>query len=308
MANVKPLKVINIARRYKHITPVPRMPNFAAWIEGVDLSKPLTTHVQVELRQALFDFEVIFFRPQKITPQQHVALASVFGPVSAGSYFDRMPGVPEMEMIVSNKDNPPVIDNWHTDISWKPNPPLGTAIQITVTPPSGGNTCWISTSKAFEWLSPGMQKYLQGLSAVHSWEVSGFREALGARGEEALVAAIRAFKPVVHPVVRINPDSGRKCIFVNSDFTRNIVGVDRHEARGILQFLLDWMKKPEFMVHHQWEAGGIAIWDNRSTQHYALADYWPHDRVNQRVTFNVPGTQTEQVNVNQKVLKGQKIR
>ena len=68
------------------------------------------------------------------------------------------------------------------------------------------------------------------------------------------------------------------------------------------------MKKPEFMVHHQWEAGGIAIWDNLSTQHYALADYWPHDRVNQRVTFNVPGTQTEQVNVNQKVLKGQKIR
>ena len=308
MANTKPLKLINIAKRYKHIRPVPRMPNFAAWIEGVDLTRPLSDAVAAELRQALWDFEVIFFRPQDISPQQHVALAKVFGPPSAGSYFERKPGAPELEMIVSDKDRPPSIDNWHTDISWKPTPPLGTAIQITVTPPAGGNTCWMSTSKAYDWLSPGMQKYLQGLTAVHSWEVSGFREALGQRGDDALIAAIKAFKPVVHPVVRTNPDSGRKCIFVNADFTRHIQGVDRHEARGILHFLLDWMKKPEFMVHHQWEAGGIAVWDNRSTQHYALADYWPHHRVNQRVTFDAPGTAPAAVNVNDQVLKGKTLR
>ena len=308
MANTKPLKLINIAKRYKHIRPVPRMPNFAAWIEGVDLTQPLSPEVQAELRQALFDFEVIFFKPQTTTPAQHVALAKVFGPISSGSYFERKPGAPEVEMIVSDKDRPPGIDNWHTDISWKTKPPLGTAIQITVTPPAGGNTCWMSTSKAYDWLSPGMQKYLSGLTAVHSWEVSGFREALGQRGDEALIAAIKAFKPVVHPVVRINPDSGRKCIFVNADFTRNIQGVDRHEAKAILNFLLEWMKKPEFMVHHQWEAGGIAVWDNRSTQHYALADYWPHHRVNQRVTFDEPGAAPVTSNVNQVVMKGKKLR
>ena len=308
MANIQPLKLINIARRYKHITPVPRMPNFAAWIEGLDLSQPLTAPVQAELRQALFDFEVIFFKPQAITPAQHVALAKVFGPVSAGSYFERKPGASELEMIVSDREHPPAIDNWHTDISWKPKPPLGTAIQITVTPPAGGNTCWSSTSKAYDWLSPGMKKYLEGLSAVHSWEVSGFREALGHRGDDALIAAIKAFKPVVHPVVRKNPDSGRKCLFVNADFTRNIIGIDRHEARGMLNFLLEWLKKPEFVVHHQWEAGGIAVWDNRSTQHYALADYWPHHRVNQRVTFDEPGAVAAGVNLNAQVLKGKKPR
>ena len=308
MANSKPLKLINIAKRYKHITPVPRMPNFAAWIEGVDLTKPLSKPVQAELRQALFDFEVIFFRPQIITPDQHIALANVFGPLSTGSYFDRHPDSPNLEVITSDPERPPGIDNWHTDISWKPRPPLGTAIQITVTPPAGGNTCWISTSKAYEWLSPGMKKYLDGLTAVHTWEVSGFREALGKRGDDALIAAIKAFKPVVHPVVRVNPDSGRKCIYVNSDFTRHIEGVDRHEAVGMLRFLLDWMKKPEFMVHHQWEAYGIAIWDNRSTQHYALADYWPHNRVNQRVTFDEKGVTAEKVSVNQRVLGGRKIR
>lgn len=288
MANTTPMELIDIASRYKHIRPVPRMPNFAAWIERVDLTKPLTDEVKAELRQALFDFEVIFFKPQTITPEQHIALGQVFGPISNGSYFDRNANAPEMEMIVSDRDRPPAIDNWHTDISWKLTPPLGTAIQITVTPPAGGNTCWSSTSKAFEWLSPGMQQYLEGLSAVHTWEQSGFREYLGKKGDEALIAAIKAGKPVTHPVVRVNPDSGRKCIFVNADFTRNIIGIDRHEARGVLHFLLGWLQRPEFMVHHQWEAGGIAIWDNRSTQHYAVADYWPHHRVNQRVTFDTP--------------------
>ena len=131
---------------------------------------------------------------------------------------------------------------------------------------------------------------------------------MGQRGDEALIAAIKAFKPVIHPVVRKNPDSGRKCIFVNADFTRAILGIVRQEARGMLNFLLEWLKKPEFMVHHQWEAGGIAIWDNRSTQHYALADYWPHDRVNQRVTFDVPGTTGGAISPNEQVLKGKKLR
>jgi taurine dioxygenase len=288
MANTKPLKPINIAKRYKHIKPVPRMPNFAAWIEGVDLTKPLSEPVKQELRQALWDFEVIFFRPQILTPKQHVALAGVFGPTSDGSYFERNAHAPELEMIVFDEKRPPTIDSWHTDISWKEQPPLGTAIQITVTPPAGGNTCWISTTKAYEWLSPAMQKYLETLSAVHTWEIASFRDSLAKKGDEALFAALREFKPVTHPVIRKNADSGRKYIYVNSGFTKKIVGVDRHEADGMLRFLFDWFKRPEFMVHHQWETNGIAIWDNRSTQHYALADYWPHLRVNQRVTFDDP--------------------
>jgi taurine dioxygenase len=303
MANRNPLKLINIAKRYKHITPVPRMPNFAAWIEGVDLTRPLSVAVKAELRQALWDFEVIFFKPQKITAENHIALAKVFGPASDGSYFERSDEAPELEMIISDRKRPPFIDKWHTDISWKNYPPLGTAIQITEMPEVGGNTCWISTSKAYEWLSPGMQKYLEGLSAVHTWEVSGFRDSLGKKGDEALIAAIKAFKPVIHPVIRKNPDSDRKCIFINSSFTKQINGIDRHEAEGIFTFLLDWLKKPEFMVHHQWEKGGLAIWDNRSTQHYALADYWPHTRVNRRVTFDDPRSIKKETSAKKKALK-----
>ncbi len=308
MANPTPQKLIDIKRRYKCITPVPRMPNFAAWIEGVDLTKPLDAATCKELRRALDDFEVIFCRPQKITPAQHVALAKVFGPISNGSYFERRADVPEMEIIENDRARPPSIDNWHTDISWRKDAPLGTAIQITVTPPAGGNTCWSSMSKAYEWLSPGMQRYLEGLSAVHTWEVSGFRDALARDSDDALVAAIRNFKPVEHPIVRTHPGSGRKCLYVNSTFTRNIVGVDRRESAAILRFLFDWVQRPDFMVHHQWDANGIAIWDNRSTQHYAVADYWPHHRINQRITFDVPGTRSKGGNVNQTVLKGERLR
>lgn len=308
MANPTPQKLIDIKRRYKRITPVPRMPNFAAWIEGVDLTQPLDAATCQDLRRALDDFEVIFFRPQKITPAQHVALARVFGPISNGSYFERRADVPEMEIIENDRARPPSIDAWHTDISWKKDAPLGTAIQITVTPPAGGNTCWSSMSKAYEWLSPGMQRYLEGLSAVHTWEVSGFRDALARDSDDALVAAIRNFKPVEHPIVREHPGSGRKCLYVNSSFTRNIVGVDRRESAAILRFLFDWVQRPDFMVHHQWDANGIAIWDNRSTQHYAVADYWPHHRINQRVTFDVPGTRSKGGNVNQTVLKGKRLR
>ena len=308
MANPTPQKLIDIKRRYKRITPVPRMPNFAAWIEGVDLTQPLDAATCQELRRALDDFEVIFFRPQKITPAQHVALARVFGPISNGSYFERRADVPEMEIIENDRARPPSIDAWHTDISWKKDAPLGTAIQITVTPPAGGNTCWSSMSKAYEWLSPGMQRYLEGLSAVHTWEVSGFRDALARDSDDALVAAIRNFKPVEHPIVRKHPGSGRKCLYVNSSFTRNIVGMDRRESAAILRFLFDWVQRPDFMVHHQWDVNGIAIWDNRSTQHYAVADYWPHHRINQRVTFDVPGTRSKGSNVNQTVLKGKRLR
>jgi len=308
MANPTPQKLIDIQRRYKRITPVPRMPNFAAWIEGVDLTQPLDAATCKELRRALDDFEVIFFRPQKIAPAQHVALARVFGPISNGSYFERRADVPEMEIIENDRARPPSIDAWHTDISWKKDAPLGTAIQITVTPPAGGNTCWSSMSKAYEWLSPGMQRYLEGLSAVHTWEVSGFRDALARDSDDALVAAIRNFKPVEHPIVRKHPGSGRKCLYVNSSFTRNIVGVDRRESAAILRFLFDWIQRPDFMVHHQWDAHGIAVWDNRSTQHYAVADYWPHHRINQRVTFDVPGTRSKGGNVNQTVLKGKRLR
>jgi taurine dioxygenase len=296
----------DFSRAYERIVPRPRMPGFAAVIDGIDLTRPIDAPTRAELRRALAQFEVIFFGPQLLTPAQQVALAEVFGPVSGGSFFERHPEMPGMEMIVNDAERPPGIDVWHTDLSWQPEPPMGTVIQIVETPPHGGNTCWASTSKAFSALSPGLQAYLRPLTATHTWERSGFRDALARRGTDALVEAVRRYPPVSHPVALVHPDSGRTCLYVNGAFTKRINGIDYRESEAMLAMLTAWIARPEFVVHHAWTAHGIAVWDNRCTQHYALADYFPHRRVNRRVTFDVPGS-VGHGNVNAEVLGGQTL-
>ena len=279
---------IDIDSRYRHIRPQPQQPNFAALIEGIDLSRPLTPEVKHELHQALIDFEVVLLPPQPLTPEQHVELASAFGQPAPGAFFQRKDGNPLVEVIEFDAKRPPEIDVWHSDLTWLEQPPVGTAIQITELPAQGGNTVWASLSKAFAALSPGYQDYLRGLTATHTWEVSGWRDALAAAGEASLLQAVRHFKPVQHPVVRKHPESGREVLFVNENFTRRIDGLHFRESRALLEFLREWIVQPEFVYSHRWQKNGIAVWDNRSTQHYAAADYWPHRRVTQRVTFNRP--------------------
>ncbi len=278
---------IDIPRHYRHIRPVPQQPNFAAHIDGVDLSRPLSPEVRAELYQALLDFEVIFLPAQPITLDQHVELAGIFGQVAPGAFFQRKDGHPLVEVIAFDEHHPPEVNIWHSDLTWLAEPPNGTVIQIVEPPSHGGGTTWASLTRAFAALSPGLQRYLSGLTATHTWEISGWRDALERiGGTAALHAALEKFKPVQHPVVRTHPETGKPVLFVNENFTRHIDDVHFRESRGLLEFLREWIVQPEFTYTHQWEKNGIAIWDNRSTQHYALADYWPQRRVNHRVTFN----------------------
>lgn len=295
------LKQITIEGRYHHIQPVPQLPNFAARIEGVDLTKPLSPEVRSELYQALLDFEVLTFPAQELAPAQHLELASVFGPVAQGAYFPRKKGHEKIEVLENDEARPPSIDHWHSDLTWLKEPPAGTVIQITEVPPVGGNTSWTSVTKAFAALSPGLQTYLRTLSATHTWEISNWRNYLANLGEDVLINSIRNFKPVTHPIAKIHPESGKEALFVNETFTRNIEGIPRDESKAILGFLYQWIKQPEFVYTHLWKVHEIAVWDNRTTQHYASADYWPHRRVNQRVTFDPRGSIQAQSNTLQAV-------
>ena len=270
---------------YRAIKATPLMPGFAARIEGVDLARPLLPETKTELRHALLEYEVLVLPPQELAPEQHIDLASAFGTVSAGAFFARKDGYPEIEIIAFDEEHPPELNVWHSDVTWKTVPPTGTVIQMIDLPATGGNTVWSSGSKAFAALSEGYKQYLSGLTATHSWQASLVQDALEAKGEDAVVDAIRRFKSVTHPVVRQHVESGRDVLFVNEAFTRKIDGVSFRESRAVLEFLREWMIQPEFVYSHQWERFGIAIWDNRSTQHYAVADYWPQRRLIQRVTF-----------------------
>jgi len=288
---------VDIDSRYKLIKPRPQLPNFASYIEGVDLSRPLSQEVKDELYQALLDFEVLLLPPQELTPEQHLDLASAFGPVSPGAFFERSKEHSQIEVIETDAKRPPAIDHWHSDLSWLAEPPAGTVIQISEGPEVGGNTVWASMSKAFAALSPGLKDYLRGLTATHTWEVSNWRNYVEGLGEEVLFNTLRRFKPVSHPVVLVHPDSGKEALFVNETFTKKIDGVSGLESRSILNLLTTWIKQPEFIYSHKWERNGIAVWDNRTTQHYASADYWPHRRVNRRVTFDARGVARETVNL-----------
>ncbi len=270
---------------YSLLRPVPQLPGFAARIDGLDLAQPLSAPVKAELHQALLDFGMLVFPPQHLTPEQHIELASAFGDISTGAFFPRLEGYPQVEVISTGKDNPPELNVWHSDVTWRADFPTGTVIQLKEVPPSGGNTVWACGAKAFSALSAGMQQYLRGLTATHSWQGSLVQDALQQKGEDAVIQAIRRFKPVVHPVVRRHEESGKEVLFVNEAFTRDVNGVPPRESRALLEFLREWMVQPEFAYSHRWEPDGIAVWDNRSTQHYASADYWRAARMLRRVTF-----------------------
>ncbi len=270
---------------YSHISPMPLMAGFAAEVPDLDLRHPVTPDVKHELHQALIEYEVLLIPPQPLTVERHIDLASAFGSVASGAFFPRKDGRPEIEIITFDEAHPPELNVWHSDVSWKAVPPTGTVIQAIELPRQGGNTVWSSGSKAFAALSEGFKTYLRGLSATHSWQGSLVQDALEASSEEALVSAVRRFKSVVHPLVRKHPESGKDVLFVNEAFTRRINDVSFRESRAILEFLREWMIQPEFVYSHKWQKNGIAVWDNRSTQHYAVADYWPDKRTIQRVTF-----------------------
>jgi len=270
---------------YRQIQPQPRMHGFAAEIHGIDFSRPLGPEVRAELHRALLAFEVLVLPPAEMSPERHLELASAFGNIASGAYFPRKQGYPDIEVLTFDREHPPELNVWHSDVSWKPTPPTGTVIQMMEMPSQGGNTVWSSCSKAFEALSEGYKTYLRGLTATHSWQGSLVQDALEAAGEDAVIAAVRRNNAVTHPVVRRHPESGKEVLFVNEAFTRRINGVSFRESRAILEFLREWMIQPEFVYSHKWQPNGIAIWDNRSTQHYAVADYWPERRTIQRVTF-----------------------
>jgi len=279
-----------VQSRYHAIGIRPRMPGFGAWIDGVDLAAELAAEVRLELRKALLDFGVLFFRDQaRLAPQTQAALASVFGggPYDGNAQLQRAQAHPDVELLVSDEQRPPYADSWHTDISWKRQPPLGTLIQIQERPPLGGNTCWTCTRKAFACLSPGMQLHLQGLRAVHA-HVSPRILSERSFSTQKVEAVLRSDPPVTHPVVITHPLTGQKALYVNELWTVTIEGLHPAEARGLLRMLHEWTRQPEFQLHHEWETNGVAVWDNYTTQHYAHADYYPAYRLNQRLTFSVP--------------------
>ena len=257
-----------------------------AEIHGIDLTKPITHELYIQLRECLVEYEVIFFRDQAITPAQQHALASMFGPLQSHPAYQTVEGFPEISILESTADKPTKIECWHSDMTFRQHPPLATVLRAQVVPDKGGDTLWASMTAAYRGLSKSMQDFLSTLTAVHDFSY-GFKESLAEPGgQQRLAQALVDNPPVRHPVIRIHPESGKSVIFVNELFTRHIEGLSRSESDALLAFIFEHIRTPEYSCRFGWQPDSIAIWDNRSTQHKPINDYFPAHRRLERITID----------------------
>jgi taurine dioxygenase len=259
-----------------------------AEILGVDLSRPLDDASFADILQAFHDHSVIFFRDQEITPEQHITFARRFGPINVNRFFTPVPGHPEIAEVRKEPDQKKNIgETWHTDHSYDEIPALGSMLVAREVPDHGGDTMFASMYAAYEALSEGMKRTLEPLRAIHSSRHI-FGHAAGYHGTDLkgrLHNPDAATQDAVHPVVIRHPDTGRKALYVNSNFTTGIEGWTREESEALLGFLYRHGARPEFTCRFRWRNGSIALWDNRSTWHCAVNDYHGQRRLMHRITI-----------------------
>ena len=258
-----------------------------AEIHGVDISEPLKDESVAEIRQALLDHGVIFFRDQHLDDESHLEFALRFGPLSlpplATKYQDR-PSVTVLDQVSPKGEG---ADEWHSDNTFIPNPPMGSILRAVELPPVGGDTCFANVFAAYDALSASLRELVDGLRAVHDI-TKPMRKAIAAGHTNLDLAEMqKQWPPVEHPVVVMHPESGRRGLFVNRNSTTHIVGLTERENDVLLPFLFDHIRSPGFQCRFHWEPGSLAFWDNRSVQHYGVADYTER-RVMHRVTIDGP--------------------
>ncbi len=264
---------------FETITVEKLTPIIGAEIGGVDLARPSAQQMD-EIHRALAENCVIFFRDQHMTPAQHLDFGRRFGPLHLHPAAPHEPGLPELMIITADKDSPRANgEGWHSDVSCDEEPPLGSILYIKECPPLGGDTLFANMYAAYDALSDRMKTYLDGLVALHDGE-NNYRGTYANFGVQDKPAYPRA----LHPVVRTHPVTGRKALFVNKGFTRNIQGIPMDESAGVLAYLYEHMANPLFQCRFRWQANSVAFWDNRCAQHRAMWDYWPNRRYGNRVT------------------------
>ena len=262
----------------------PLTPSIGAEIRGVDLARPLDAATVGHLRAALLDWKVLFFRDQDITTEQHLAFARNFGDLEVHPFAPEKPGYPEVLAITHDRDSRGRENTWHSDVTWREKPSLGSILRAIEVPPVGGDTLFADMYAAYEGLSDEVKAQIEGCVAVHDF--AHFRIGMRKRGksEEEIEAFNKAYPMVEHPIVRTHPETGRKTIYVNAAFTQHIVGLEKDESDRLLRRLYAQAAIPEYHCRFRWETNSIAFWDNRASQHYAASDYWPAVRRMERVT------------------------
>jgi taurine dioxygenase len=259
-----------------------------AVVSGIDISQELPQSAIDHLGKLLIEHQILFFRDQPMSPQAQARFAARFGSLHVHPIYPVLPDLPEIMLIDTHPGFLPDNDNWHTDVTFSQTPPLAGILAAKRIPSAGGATLWSSCSAAYEALSEPMRRFLDGLTAQHSVAKSFPPERWQSDPafKERYERAVAKHPPVNHPVVRTHPVSRRKGLFVNEGFTTHINELSAQESQSVLAFLFAHAGRPELTVRWTWRVDDVAFWDNRVTQHYAIADYLPERRTMHRATVN----------------------
>ena len=264
------------------ITVRPLQPTIGAEIAGVDLGHPLSTAARDEIKAAILQYKVVFFRDQRLDRHQHAAFARQFGPLYAHPSVnkpdaDQVPAAHRIAAADVSKHTDLLAqqqaegwDPYHSDTSWRLVPTWGAVLRAVTLPEVGGDTIWVDAGLAYEGLPAEAKERLEGLHVTHD-----YRSALLHSGHD--------YPIVAHPIVRTHRETGQKILWVNFSQHPWIVGLDRQESRELLSVVHDQYRKPEYQVRFTWRPGSIAFWDNRAAVHYAVRNYGDFPRLLERI-------------------------
>ncbi|MCR9194213.1 MAG: TauD/TfdA family dioxygenase [Hyphomonas sp.] len=255
-------------------------PAIGAELIGADLTQFDDTLVE-EVRAALLKYQVVFFRDQHdLTREQHIAFARAFGDLEIHPATPKDQPDPEVLRIAHGPNSRGQENNWHSDVTWRAEPSLGSILRAIELPELGGDTLFSNMIRAYEDLDPDLKQRLCEMTAVHD-----IARVFSRRLKKDASTLHEKFPPQEHPVVRTHPETGERGLYVNVAFTDHIVGMDRQESDELLKYLYHRAWLPEYQCRFRWAPGSLAFWDNRACQHYAASDYFPNIRIMERVTI-----------------------
>jgi taurine dioxygenase len=257
-------------------------------VSGVALSGHLDTDTLDAIYDALSEHLVLFFRDQSLSPKDQFEFATTFGPpAKRHPVYPHLPGFDRVVLLENDGDRPPDTDDWHTDLTFQTTTPFLSVLYADEVPAVGGDTLWANMYAAFDALPPAMQTHVSELCAVH--DMGAFRDNY-LKQDEGLAAMNQAMADVgsaVHPIAPRHPVTGKRLLFINRSFTQHIVGMLKAESDRTLEYLFAHLESPNYQVRFRWRKGSVAMWDNRCTQHFAVADYLPAYRRMHRVIIDV---------------------
>jgi len=273
-------------KKYKTITANKKGVFLGAEVKGVDLSKSLTKKNIEEISHAHATHGVLVFPEQFISSDNLQRFGRYFGELSVHPFSTNTEGNPELIVFDNKEGNPPAsTDVWHTDETFRECPPMATILYSKIIPNLGGDTNFASMTAIYEGLSERLQSFLSGLEAVH--DLGPFKNLFPdtVDGRKNRFLALEKYPPVTHPVVRVHSVTGKKILFVNPQFTTHIKGMAEDESRSILDLLFKKTLIHEYHYRHKWDVNMLVIWDNQAVQHSAVHDYYPQQRMLERVTI-----------------------